>query len=62
MQSHRIPSSLRDTYKGLTEIPKLFLQEAAPHQMKTTDLKNIDPRLVGTRKLMTLTPDYLTMC
>ena len=30
-QNHRIPSSLKDTEKGLTHIPKLFLQETDPH-------------------------------
>ncbi|KAM7231295.1 hypothetical protein CapIbe_017740 [Capra ibex] len=29
------------------------------HQMKTADLQNIDPRLIGTRRLMMLTPHYL---
>ena len=38
----------------------MFLQEADFHQMKTADQKHIDPRLAGTRKLMILTPNYLT--
>ena len=32
-------------------IPKLFLQEADPHKVKTDDHKHIDPRLVETRRL-----------
>ena len=39
------PSSLKDTEKGLTQVPKLFLQEADSLQMKTADHKNIDHRL-----------------
>ena len=35
-------------------MPKFFLQEADLLQMKITDHKNIDPRLVETRKLMIL--------
>ena len=44
------PSSLRDKDKGLTNIPKLFLQEADPHQMKTIDSKHSDSKLVENRK------------
>ena len=33
------------TEKGLTQVPKLFLQEADSLQMKTADHKNIDHRL-----------------
>ena len=44
-QNHQTHCSLKDIDKGLTHIPKLFLQEADPHQMKTVDHKNIDPRL-----------------
>ena len=40
--------------KDLTHIPKLFLQEADPLQMKTADHKNIDLRLIETRRLMML--------
>ena len=53
-------SFLKDTHKDLTHIPKLFLTGNRPlHQMKTADLQNIDPRLIGTRRLMMLTPHYL---
>ena len=31
---------------GLTHIPMLFLQEADPHQMKTSVCKNLDVGLV----------------
>ena len=48
------PSSLKDTAKGLTHMPKLFLQEADLHQMKTADCKHVDPRLVKTWRLMML--------
>ena len=34
--------------KEPTNIPKLFLHEAEPHQMKIGDGKNIDPRLAET--------------
>ena len=44
------PSSLRDTDKDLTNILKLFLQEADPHRMKTTDNKHSDSKLVENRK------------
>jgi hypothetical protein len=44
------PSSLTDEDKGLTNIPKLFLQEENPHQMKTTDSKHSDSKLVENRK------------
>lgn len=44
------PSSLRDTDKDLTNILKLFLQEADPHWMKTTDNKHSDSKLVENRK------------
>ena len=36
----RIHSSLKDIDKGLTHMPKLFLQEADPLQMTTADHKN----------------------
>ena len=39
------PSSLKDTEKGLTQVPKLFSQEADSLQVKTADHKNTDPRL-----------------
>lgn len=32
----------------------VFKQEADTHQMKTADWKNVDPRLVETRRLMML--------
>lgn len=35
-------------------IPKPSLQEADPLQMSTSDRKNIDPRLVKTRRLILL--------
>ena len=38
-QNHQTPISLKDRDKGLTHIPKLFLQEADLHQMKTADYK-----------------------
>ena len=34
--------------KGPTDIPKLFLHEAEPHQMKIGNGKNIDPSLAET--------------
>jgi len=45
---------LKDIDKGLTHIPKLFLQEADPHQMKTAGCNHTDPRLTETRRLMIL--------
>ena len=48
------PSSLKDTEKGLTQVPKLFSQEADSLQVKTADHKNVDPKLVKIRKLMML--------
>ena len=53
-QNHQTPCSLEDIDKGLTHIPKLFLQEADPHQMKTADHNHTDPRLTETRSLMML--------
>ena len=53
-QNHWTCSSLKDIDKGLTHRPELFLQEADPLQMKAADHKNMDPRLVETRRLMTL--------
>ena len=53
-QNHQTPSSLKDTDKGLTHIPKLFAQDTDPHRMKTADHKHTDPRLVETRRLMML--------
>lgn len=50
-ESHQISSSLKDTDGGLTHIPKLFLQEADRHQMKTADLKHVDLRPFETRRL-----------
>ena len=44
------PSSLRDTDKDLTNILKLFLQEADPRWVKTTDNKHSDSKLVENRK------------
>ena len=38
--------------KGPTHIPKSFLQESDPHQMKRADGKNTDSRLVEARRLM----------
>ena len=43
-----------ERYKGLTHIPKLFLWEAEPFQMKIADKRDIDPRLVETKSLMML--------
>ena len=40
--------------KDLTDIPKIFLQDTDPHQMKTADCKHIDPTLVETRRFMML--------
>ena len=37
-----------------------FLQKSDSHQMETADHKHVDPRPVRTRRLMMLTPDYLT--
>ena len=45
------PSSLKDTEKSLTQVPKLFLQEADSLQTKTADHKNIDPRLSWNQKV-----------
>ena len=42
------PSSLRDTDKGLTHIPKLFLQEADTRWMKTTDSNTVTPNWLKT--------------
>ena len=39
---------LKDTDKGLTHIPELFLPEAEPLQMKTAAHKHTDPKLVET--------------
>ena len=39
---------MKYTDKGPTDIPKLFLLEAEPHQMKMGDGKNTDPRLAET--------------
>ena len=38
--------------QGPTHIPNLVLQEGDPHHMKTASCKNIDSRLVETRRLM----------
>ena len=43
--------SLKDIDKGLTHTPKLFLQEAESHQMKTADQNHVDPRPVTVRGL-----------
>ena len=45
------PSSLKDTEKGLTQVPKLFSQEADSLQVKTADHKNTDPRLGWNQKV-----------
>ena len=50
-QNFQTLTSLKDTDKGLAHISRLFLQEVDSLQMKTADHKNIDPRLVETRKL-----------
>ena len=47
-------SQFPERCKGLTHIPKWFLQKADPHQMKTADHRHRDSRLVETRKLMVL--------
>lgn len=49
--NHWTPSSLKEIDKGLTHIPKLFLQKVDPLQMKTADHQNIDPRLAETRRM-----------
>ena len=59
-RNHRARNYLKDTDKCLTHVLKLFLQEADPQQMKTADSNNTEPRLIGTRRLMTLTLNYLT--
>ena len=52
-QNHRTPSSLKDTNKGLT--PELFFsRKQTPIQIKTADSKNVNCRLVETRRLMML--------
>ena len=50
-QSLWTPTSLKDIDKGLTHTPKLFLQEAESHQMKTADQNHVDPRPVTVRGL-----------
>ena len=52
-------SFLKDADKDLIHIPKLFLTGNRPPQTKTAKLQNIDPRLIGTRRLVMLTPHYL---
>lgn len=47
-QNHWNKSSPKYMDKEPTNIPKLFLHEAEPHQMKIGDGKNIDPRLAET--------------
>lgn len=48
------PSSLRDTDKDLTNILKLFLQEADPFSDKTADHKNVDTGQIKIRRSMML--------
>ena len=50
-QNYQTLTSLKDTDKGLTHISRMFLQKVVSLQMKTADHKNIDPRLVETRKI-----------
>ena len=53
-QNYWTPSSLKDIDEVLTHIPKVFLKEADPHQMKIADCKHVGPRSVETRRLMIL--------
>ena len=52
--SHWTPSSLKDRDKDLIHIPKLFLQEADPQQIKSADRMQVKTRPVETRLLMML--------
>ena len=54
LQNHQTPNSMKDIDTGLTHIPKLLLQAGDLLQMKSADHKNMDPRLVETRRLMML--------